>query len=401
MNFTQLKKLIIHADTKIVMLIMDGLGGLPIEIGGKTELETANTPTMDALAEHSALGLSSPAGPGIAVGSGPGHLAVFGFDPFEYEIGRGALEVLGVDIDLLPGDVAARGNFCTINERGNITDRRAGRLATTEAFELVKILGEIKLNGVEFIIKPIKEHRFAFVIRGKGLGSDLRDTDPLLNGIAPMQTAGLDDASKRTASIVNQFVNKAKFLLAGKYPANMILLRGFDRLPEVPQYKDLFGLNAAAIAVNGMYKGVSRLVGMSVLPVEGITMEDEFAALEKNWKDYDFFYLHIKQTDTHGEDGDVLKKIKVIEDVDTLIPRLIALNPDVIIITGDHSSPACMKSHSWHPVPLLIYSKNVREDGIKEFGERACSRGSLGIIPAKDIMLIAMANAMRLAKYGA
>ncbi len=401
MNFTQLKKLIIHADTKIVMLIMDGLGGLPIEIGGKTELETANTPTMDALAEHSALGLSSPAGPGIAVGSGPGHLAVFGFDPFEYEIGRGALEVLGVDIDLLPGDVAARGNFCTINERGNITDRRAGRLATTEAFELVKILGEIKLDGVEFIIKPIKEHRFAFVIRGKGLGSDLRDTDPLLNGIAPMQTAGLDDASKRTASIVNQFVNKAKFLLAGKYPANMILLRGFDRLPEVPQYKDLFGLNAAAIAVNGMYKGVSRLVGMSVLPVEGITMEDEFAALEKNWKDYDFFYLHIKQTDTHGEDGDVLKKIKVIEDVDTLIPRLIALNPDVIIITGDHSSPACMKSHSWHPVPLLIYSKNVREDGIKEFGERACSRGSLGIIPAKDIMLIAMANAMRLAKYGA
>jgi len=274
-------------------------------------------------------------------------------------------------------------------------------LATTEAFELVKILGEIKLDGVEFIIKPIKEHRFAFVIRGKGLGSDLRDTDPLLNGIAPMQTAGLDDASKRTASIVNQFVNKAKFLLAGKYPANMILLRGFDRLPEVPQYKDLFGLNAAAIAVNGMYKGVSRLVGMSVLPVEGITMEDEFAALEKNWKDYDFFYLHIKQTDTHGEDGDVLKKIKVIEDVDTLIPRLIALNPDVIIITGDHSSPACMKSHSWHPVPLLIYSKNVREDGIKEFGERACSRGSLGIIPAKDIMLIAMANAMRLAKYGA
>jgi 2,3-bisphosphoglycerate-independent phosphoglycerate mutase len=401
MNFSQLKKLVIPADTKIVLLIMDGLGGLPIEPGGKTELETANTPTMDALAEHSALGLSSPAGPGIAVGSGPGHLAVFGFDPFEYEIGRGALEVLGVDIDLLPGDVAARGNFCTINESGIITDRRAGRLATTEASDLVKILGEIKVDGAEFIIKPIKEHRFAFVIRGVGLGSDLRDTDPLINGIAPMQTAGLDDASKKTASIVNQFITKAKSLLAGKNPANMILMRGFDRLPEVPQYKDLFGLNAAAIAVNGMYKGVSRLVGMNVLHVDGIAIEDEFAALKKNWKDYDFFYLHIKQTDTHGEDGDVRKKIKVIEDVDTLIPRLIALNPDVIIITGDHSSPACMKSHSWHPVPLLLYSKFVREDGIKEFGERACSRGSLGIIPAKDIMLIAMANAMRLAKYGA
>lgn len=396
-----LKKLIVPAETKIVLLVMDGLGGLPIESGGKTELEAARTPNMDALAARSALGLSSPAGTGIAVGSGPGHLALFGFDPIEHEIGRGALEALGVDIDLQPDDVAARGNFCTVSDTGVLIDRRAGRLATPQALKLAKIINRIHLDGVEIHVEPVKEHRFAFVMRGEGLGATVCDTDPLKNGVLPHKAIGADEPSKKTAQLVNQYIEKVRLALADESPANMILLRGFDKLPVLPQYKELFGLNAAAIAVNGMYKGVSRLVGMQVLPVEGVTMQDEFATLERHWKDFDYFYLHIKQTDTHGEDGDFWRKVKVIEEVDTLIPRLLALKPDVVIITGDHSSPASLKSHSWHPVPLLIHSRVVREDNIPEFGERACSRGSLGILPAKEIILLALANAGRISKYGA
>ena len=396
-----LKKLVIPAKTKIVMLIMDGLGGLPIEHGGKTELEAAHTPNLDALAERSALGLSSPAGPGIAVGSGPGHLAIFGFDPIEYEIGRGALEALGVGIDLGERDVAARGNFCKVDENGLIVDRRAGRLATPEAIKLARMLNEIRIDGAEVHIEPVKEHRFAMVIRGDGLSASVQNTDPLKDGLAPLKAQALDQASEKAAGLINDYIDKARAVLKDEELANMILLRGFDRLPEVPKYGDLFGLKAASIAVNGMYKGVSRLVGMQVLPVEGYSIEDEFTTLEKYWEQFDFFYLHIKQTDTNGEDGDFDRKVKVIELVDSQVPRLMALKPDVVLVTGDHSSPVEMRSHSWHPVPALLFGRYVREDNIPEFGERACTRGSLGIMPAKDFMPLLLANAGRLAKYGA
>lgn len=400
-NHNFLKSLVEPADTKIFMLIMDGLGGLPREAGGKTELETAATPNFDALAEVSALGLSSPAGPGITVGSGPGHLAIFGFDPFENEIGRGALEALGVDFDLEPNDVAARGNFCTVDANGIITDRRAGRIATEESEKLCCLLSEIKIDGAHVFVIPVKEHRFAFVIRGTDLGDYLSDTDPQRVGVAPSPVEALDEKAKKTAALVNEFIAKARELLKDKAPANMVMLRGFAKLPTVPQYSDIFQLHAASIAVNGMYRGVSRLVGMEVLPVDGITIADEFATLEKYWNDYDFFYLHIKKTDTYGEMGDFDAKVKVIEEVDSFMPRVMALNPDVVIVSGDHSSPAVLKSHSWHPVPTLLYSKYVRADGIREFGERACSRGSLGVFSAQDVMPLVMANAGRLNKYNA
>ncbi len=401
MNYEFLKKLIQPADTKIVMLIMDGLGGLPREPGGKTELEAAYTPNMDALAARSALGFSSPAGPGIAVGSGPGHLAIFGFDPIEHEIGRGALEALGVDIDLQADDIAARGNFCKVDANGILIDRRAGRLATPEAFRLAKILNNIEIDGVRIHIEPIKEHRFALVMRGEDLAAKISDTDPLMEGVPPRQAVALDQASGKAAQLVNAYVEKAREILEGEEPANMVLLRGFDKLPVLPQYGELFKLRAASIAVNGMYKGVSRLVGMQVLPVDGVDIEEEFSALEKYWDQFDFFYMHIKQTDTHGEDGDFDRKVSAIERVDAQIPRLLNLKPDVMLITGDHSSPAIMKSHSWHPVPALLYGKYVREDNIAEFGERACARGSLGIMPATDFLPLLLANAGRIAKYGA
>ena len=397
-----LRVLAVPARTKIAMIIMDGLGGLPLGPAGKTELETARTPNLDALAAQSALGLTVPVGPGISPGSGPGHLGIFGYDPIRYEIGRGALEALGVDFDLRPDDVAARGNFCTVDGAGVVTDRRAGRLPTEVSRELAGLLGGIRIDGVEFFVEVVKEHRLALVMRGPGLGEALTDTDPLQVGVSPLPVRALEPGSERAAEAANRFIARARELLAGHGAvANMILLRGFDRLPRVPTYRELFGLRAAAIAVNGMYRGVARLVGMTVLDVGGVTPVDEFTALEKSWNDFDFFYLHVKKTDTAGENGDFAGKVRAIEEVDGLLPRLTVLEPDVIIVSGDHSSPAVLKSHSWHPVPTLLYGRYVRADGIAEFGERACARGSLGVLPAKDVMPIALANAQRLAKFGA
>jgi 2,3-bisphosphoglycerate-independent phosphoglycerate mutase len=396
-------RLIEPANTKMVLLVMDGLGGLPRERGGKTELETAFTPNMDALAGHSALGLSVPVAPGVTNGSGPGHLALFGYDPIEYEIGRGALEALGVDFDLYPDDVAARGNFCTIDAGGLMLDRRGGRIPNAAADELLEMLRGIRVEGAEIFLRRIKEHRFAFVMRAAGdnppLGDGLTETDPLKTGLPLREVKALRPDSARAAGIANRFLAQAGEILKDQSPANMITLRGFAKLPVLPQYKDRFKLNAACVAVNGMYKGVARLAGMKVLDVEGVEIADEFSALEKYWPEYDFFYMHVKQTDTYGELGDFDAKVKIIEEVDRQFPRLMALNPDVVVIGGDHSSPAVLKSHSWHPVPLLVYGPYVREDLIAEFGERACSRGSIGVIPAREIMSLAMANAFRVAKY--
>ena len=401
MDFKFLQNLIVPAQTKIVMIIMDGLGGLPLEPGGKTELETARTPNLDALAEQSVLGLTVPVGPGITPGSGPGHLAIFGYDPIQYVIGRGAVEALGVDFDLGPNDVAARGNFCSMDSTGLLTDRRAGRIPTDVGKELGKLLRTIHIDGVEFFIETVKEHRFAFVMRAPGLGDALTETDPQKIGVPALPVCALQSDSEKSARLANQFIEQACKLLADKHPANMILLRGFARYPKMPTYPELFGLRAAAIAVNGMYRGVAKLVGMQALKVDGETLADEFTTLEKNWNDFDFFYLHVKKTDTAGEDGDFVRKVLAIEEVDELLPRVIALKPDVIIVSGDHSSPAVLRSHSWHPVPTLLYSRYVRADGISEFGERACVRGSLGVLPAKDVMPIALANAQRITKFGA
>ena len=392
---------IVEASTKIVLLIMDGLGGLPREVGGKTELETACKPNMDALAQKSALGLTIPAGPGITVGSGPGHLSIFGFNPLEYQIGRGALEALGVDFELGPDDVAARGNFCVVDENGLLVDRRAGRLPTSVSARLVQKLRSIKLEGAEVFVEVVKEHRIVLVLRAPGLGTSLTDSDPLVTDSAPLKVQALDTSSERTADLINQFLERAEVVLKDETPANMVLLRGFARFPVVPKYPDIYNLKAAAIAVNGMYRGVARLVGMDVLPVDGTELSNEFDCLEKYWSDYDFFYLHFKKTDTYGEIGDFDAKVKAIEEFDAQLPRLMALNPDVVIIGGDHSSPAVLKSHSWHPVPLLMYAKYIRADKFTEFGETNCAQGNLGQIPAYHVMPIALANAGRVSKYGA
>lgn len=395
-------KLVRQNDSKIVLLIMDGLGGLPKEPGGKTELETAGTPNLDKLAAESVCGLHMPVAPGVTPGSGPAHLGVFGYDPVKYDVGRGVLGALGSGEDLAPGEVAARGNFCTVDENGLVTDRRAGRIPTEKTAELCdKIRKSVTLDGADYRIAPVKDYRFLLILSGEGLSEDLADTDPQVTGKKPLEPAGTAPGAERTAALVAQFVDKAAEVIAHERPANMMLLRGFSKKPDWPTFTDLFGVRAACVATYPMYKGVSRLVGMEVLET-GSTFAEQIETLKANWNDFDFFFVHVKPTDSAGEDGDFERKVWVIEETDTLIPELMKLDPDVLIVTGDHSTPAVLKSHSWHPVPLLIRSRNCRPDNVTAFGERDCMLGGLGpMLPATDIMPIAMANALRLDKFGA
>lgn len=386
--------------SKIVLLVADGLGGLPLEPGGKTELETARTPNLDALAQRASLGLSVPVLPGIAPGSGPGHLALFGYDPLKYRIGRGVLEALGVDFPLGPNDVAIRGNFCTLDAAGNITDRRAGRIPTEVGQRLCAKLDQIKIPGVELFVRPVKEYRLVIVFRAPGLGGDVDDTDPQATGVPPLAAIPRNSGSQRTADIANEFLRQAREVLKDDAPANFLTLRGIDKLPAIPSFEDVYGLKAAAIAVYPMYRGLARLVRMTVLDA-GQTLSDQMARLQAAWQDYDFFFLHFKYTDSTGEDGNFEAKVARCEELDACLPHITALNPTVLIVTGDHSTPSKLRSHSWHPVPTLLAADSCRFDGATKFGESACRQGGLGQFEAKYLMLMAMAHAGRLEKYGA
>ncbi len=386
--------------SKIVLLVGDGLGGLPLTPGGKTELETAKTPNLDALAQRGTLGLSIPVLPGIAPGSGPGHLGLFGYDPLEFKIGRGVLEALGIDFALGPNDVAIRGNFCTIDAAGLITDRRAGRIGSDIGAKLCEKLDKIKIPGVEVFVKPVKEYRLVIVFRAEGLGGNVEDTDPQATGVAPLAAVARTDCSKKTADIANEFLRQAREILKNDAPANFLTLRGIDKLPAIPTFKEVYGLRAGAIAVYPMYRGLARLVSMDVLDA-GQTLSDQMSRLEAAWNDYDFFFIHFKYTDSTGEDGNFAAKVQRTEELDSCIPRITALKPDVIMVTGDHSTPSKMKSHSWHPVPTLLAADTCRFDGSTEFGEAACLRGGLGQFEAKYLMMLAMAHAGRFDKYGA
>jgi 2,3-bisphosphoglycerate-independent phosphoglycerate mutase len=404
-NLEMMQALHIPAKTKIVQLVMDGLGGLAREPGGKTELETAHTPNLDDLAARSQLGLAVPIGPGITPGSGPSHLALFGYDPYRFDIGRGVLEAMGIGFQLMPQDVAARGNFCSVDDNNLITDRRAGRIPTEVNQRLVAMLRDITLPGLQTFVETVREYRFVLVLRptaGQTLLADIRDTDPQRTGVPPLMAAAETTQSEPTAALVNQWLTAARHLLRSHPPANSLNLRGFAKDPGLPQMQTVYGLRAAAVAVYPMYKGVARLIGMDVLPVPGETVEDEVEVLRSRWSEYDYFYFHVKKTDSAGEDGDFERKVGIIEHVDeAVVPQILALDPDVLIVTGDHSTPAVLKSHSWHPVPTLLWSRYARPDGVAEFGERACARGSLGTFPAIDELPLAMGYAQRLAKYGA
>jgi len=401
-DFNLMRELTTEAKTKIVLLVMDGLGGLPRTPSGLTELETANKPNLNRLAREGSLGLSVPVRLGITPGSGPAHLGLFGYDPVQYDIGRGVLEAFGVGVHVGAQDVAARGNFCTVDAQGLISDRRAGRIATEKSTPIVAKLARIEIKGVEIEVKPVKEYRFVVVFRGEGLLAEVEETDPQKVGAAPLPAVARTAAAQHTAEVVNQWVAEARKLIKDEPQANALTLRGFSSDPNLPKYREVYKLKAACVAVYPMYKGVSQLVGMDVQKFEGDKPGDEFAQVKKIWNDYDFFFVHIKPTDSRGEDGDFEGKVKVIESVDEALPALLDLKPDVLVVTGDHSTPAKLKSHSWHPVPLLLWAPATHmPDLAGEFGERACTQGGLGRFPATDLMPLALAHALRLERYGA
>ncbi|MFZ5915321.1 MAG: 2,3-bisphosphoglycerate-independent phosphoglycerate mutase [Chloroflexota bacterium] len=400
-SLTLMRQLHQPADTRIVMLVLDGLGGLPRVPGGPTELEAAHTPHLDALAAEGMCGLSTPIYPGVTPGSGPSHLSLFGYDPLRYDIGRGVLEALGIGFDLQPNDVAARGNFCTLDADGNITDRRAGRIPTAKGAELCALLRQIVLPGVQAFVEPVKEYRFVLVLRGEGLQDGLSETDPQRTGVPPLPVQAERPEAQATAGLFNRWLAEARRILADHHPANGCNLRGLAKDPGLPQMQDVFGLKAAAIATYPMYKGVAKLIGMAVLEA-GDTLETEVEALQRHWSAYDFFYFHVKKTDSAGEDGDFDRKVSIIEHTDQIVaPAIRALKPDVILVTGDHSTPAVMKAHSWHPLPVLFWSPLARRDAVMTFGETACAQGALGQLHHTHLMPLALGHAGRLAKYGA
>lgn len=386
--------------SKIVMLVADGLGGLPMSPGGLTELETAKTPNLGKLATRGVQGASIPVKPGIAPGSGPGHLGLFGYDPLKYLIGRGALEATGIGFELQEGDVAIRCNFCTIDEQGRITDRRAGRISSEESAPLAISLRQVKIPGVEIFVEPVKEHRFVVVFRGPGLAGNVADTDPQKTGVAPLAPVALDAASSKTAEVAKEFLRQAKTLLAGHPKANFHTMRGFASKPSLPSYKEVYGLKAAAIAVYPMYKGLARLVGMDIIG-SAQTLAEQIDVLRDNWEKYDFFFIHFKYTDSTGEDGNFDEKVARIEELDSLMPAIDKLGPAVLIVTGDHSTPSYLKSHSWHPVPTLLVSDCCRPDPHKTFNETTCITGGLGQFEAQYLMALALSNAGRMGKFGA
>ena len=399
-SLDDLKALAHPAETKMVLFVLDGLGGLTRKGDTKTELEAARTPNLDRLAAEGNLGLADPVAPGITPGSGPGHLGLFGYDPLRYRIGRGVLEAVGVDLEMTERDLAARGNFCSVDTQGLITDRRAGRIPTEVCARLTPLLEKIGLPGIELIVRPLREHRFVVLFRGDGLEEGLSETDPQDSGKPPLPVRPERPQAKRAADVANQFVAEARRVLSAEHPANMVLLRGFSKYPSLPKLTDIYGVRAAVIAVYPMYRGLAKLVGMQAVKA-GDMVADGISTLESVYGQFDFFFVHVKKTDSAGEDGNFDRKVAIIEEADALIPRLMSLKPDVLVVTGDHSTPAPFKAHSWHPVPILLWSKWCRPDGAPKFSERECRFGSIGHIRGAELMPLIMAHAERLTKFGA
>ncbi|MFN3706263.1 MAG: 2,3-bisphosphoglycerate-independent phosphoglycerate mutase [Thermoflexales bacterium] len=404
-DFALIQSLLQPAETKIVLLVLDGLGGLPRAEDDKTELEAAHKPNMDRLAREGCLGQHYPVAPGITSGSGPGHLALFGYDPLRYEIGRGVLEAVGIGFPVTERDVCARGNFCTLDSHGNIVDRRAGRISTEECTRLVHKINQANIqldNGVEVFVEPVQDYRFVVVMRGDNLSGEIAETDPQRTGVPPLPALAQNPDSQITARLFNRWIEKASAVIRDEYPANGLILRGFAKEPGLPKFRAIYGLHAAAIAIYPMYRGVASLVGMDRIEHQARNVQEQIEVLAQIWRQYDFFFVHVKYTDSRGEDGNFEAKRAVVEEVDAALPLLLELKPDVLIITGDHSTPSQLRSHSWHPVPLLLWAPaTARRDGSTHFGERACARGGLGTFAATTIMPLALAHAQRLAKFGA
>ncbi len=385
--------------SKIIMLVVDGLGGARHPEMGKSELEIARTPNLDSLASRSACGLTTPVLPGITPGSGPGHLSLFGYDPVKYLIGRGVLEALGIDVELQDGDVAARGNFCTVDGQGRLVDRRAGRISSQETIPLCEQLGQIDVPGLEMHILPVQDYRFVALFRGQGLSEKVTETDPQVLDVPPRKVEALEPRAEKTAAAANTLIEGARGVLGDRDRANMVLLRGFSQMPELPNFGQSYQLNPAAIAAYPMYRGLAKVAGMTVIPT-GPNFRAEVETLSQHFQEYDFFYLHYKPADAAGEDGNFDAKVQALEALDGFIPSLLDLQPDALVVAGDHATPSVLSAHGWQPVPLLIHSNLTLGEGVEAFHESACATGSLGRIPATQVMFLALAHAYKLIKFG-
>ena len=394
--------LIVRNNSKIVFLVMDGLGGLPAQGRNETELEAARTPNLDLLARQSVCGLLDPVGYGITPGSGPAHFALFGYDPVKNNIGRGILEGAGIDFPMTDKDLLVRVNFATLDREGRVSDRRAGRIDNETNQRICgKLQERVRIGGgVEVIFRSVREHRALLVLRGEGLREEIAETDPQQTGVPPLPPRALVPEAEKTSALFSEVIEKTRTVLAGEKKANMMLLRGYARYRRYPSLRERFGLNALAIAAYPMYRGIARLLGMEVAaPTD--TIKAEIDVLRESFAMHDFFFVHVKPTDSRGEDGSFDAKVRVIEEVDALVPLVMGLRPDVLVVTGDHSTPAVLASHSWHPVPVLLFADACRPDRVERFGERDCIQGGLGRMPMVHLMGLALAHAKRLEKFGA
>lgn len=390
--------------TKIVLLVLDGVGDLATPAQPHTALQKARTPHLDALAARSSLGRIVPVATGITPGSGPGHLALFGYDPREpqFDIGRGILEALGLGLALRPGDVAARGNFATAAATGELTDRRAGRIPTAECVRVCEKINSAleSITDATVRVVPGEAHRFVLLLSGEGLEAALDDTDPQQLGVPPLAARETAPGGARAAALVRRAVALMEGAIADEPKANRVLLRGFSQLPHLPQLPALYKMRCGAFAGYPLYRGVASACGMEVVPC-GKRIGEILDRVAERWQDFDLFFLHVKQTDQAGEDGNLDAKAAAIEEVDALLPRLLALAPDVVAVTGDHSTPAPMAAHSFHPVPLLLASPLAFVDETTAFDEQQAIRGHLGTFASRELMGLLLAHAGRLEKFGA
>lgn len=399
-----IEKLVIQNNQKILLLVMDGIGDIPHkDFGRKTPLDYAITPNLDKLAKESVMGRMIPIAPGVTPGSGPGHLGLFGYDPLQFQMGRGILEAAGLDMNIRDGDIAFRCNFASADENGVVTDRRAGRISTEKCEELCSLISKnIKeIDGVQILLKPSMQHRFVVVFRGQNLCDLLSDSDPLSEGKEPLEIKALSDKAEFTAQLANKFYQEVRKVIKDLKPANSLLMRGFSARPRIPSMMERFKLNSVCLATYPMYKGLSKLVGMTVIDEAGNNIEELFHKYDELHNKYDFFFIHVKYTDSNGEDGNFIQKAKIIEEVDKALPILLEKKPNVLCITGDHSTPAVMKAHSWHHVPVMINSNYCGADGAMRFTENECNSGGLGVFESQYLVNYLLANAMKLSKYGA
>jgi 2,3-bisphosphoglycerate-independent phosphoglycerate mutase len=390
---------------KAMLIVMDGLGDRPIkELGWLTPLEAARTPNLDALAARGVSGLMNAIGFGLRPGSDTSHLAILGYDIEKYYTGRGTIEVAGLGMELKAGDVALRGNLGTVNDKLLVVDRRAGRITDTGPF--VAELDGLTYQGVTLLARPGTGHRAGIILRGPGLSSRISDNDPHEVGVKVHEVHPLDDSKEAafTAKVLNHFLAEAHRILAanplnqerikqGKPPANYLLGRGAGYYKQIVKFEERYGLHACTIAGGGLYKGIGAFTGMDVIQVAGATglpntdIAAKFrAGLAALKGAYDFAFVHVKATDTFGEDGDFTGKMNFINRIDEAAALLLDA-PHLLAVTADHSTPCALKRHSGDPVPLMMVGDGlVRTDEVATYGERSCARGGMGRLTGLQVM---------------